>query len=156
MDEVRNSMGITEYRKEDGHLIVDEMDRLARLSLNVGQGVISDRPHQTFRSRDVVYASARASNTQVLIIECVCPEEVSKQRIESRPKQFNSNVGSVDRIKSSWQDVALDFEIDKTLDGFVSYIRYDTISSIVQEFRVTDALKDLTSKIGNMLEYFKG
>jgi len=153
-EEVRSEMGIA-HSRENVPKVMRGMDLLVRKAVDGGFGIIVDRPHQTYGSRTISYDAAREGKRQVLIIECVCPEEITKARIVRRSPPHNNNPESYDRVKSNWEEITLDYQFNTSLNDFVSYIRYDTHRSLPLQVQVTNALREFTERVSKLLENFK-
>lgn len=153
--EAREKMGILTYRCGDIPNVMVELDRLVRMSLGEGLGVIVRRPHSTYQSRMISYSAAKEHRRQLLIIECICPEGVAKERMAARPTGSNNDTTNYDWVKSIWNEISSDYQIDPSLKKFVSYVKYDTFRSLPLQIRVTNSLKEFAGRISELLENFR-
>ncbi len=98
-------------------------------ALQSGKGVIYDAVNKFSCRRHQLYGIASSCNADVLVLEVVCPEDVSKSRMSARPNSDGllsdpNDTRIYDKIKQEWQSIEGDFQI--MIMSHVSHIRYDS------------------------------
>ena len=121
-----------------------------KLSLSIGKGIILD---SVFRERHTVYKYFYEYLIQkgMLIINCVCPEEVAIQRIKSRPKNDGlvsspRNPKIYRKYQNQWTPVQKDFVLHSEKHGGkikMSYLIFDTVALGMKEAYVLPAHSDI-------------
>ncbi len=157
IDETRQRMGLVEYRREDTPYVLERICQDVELSLRAGNGVIVDRPHQTYGSRALSYDAGMFYGRPILIIETVCPEELAKARISHRPSSTDIHLPANDpsiyeRIKRRWVEIETDFREDPELFAAVSYVRFDTSVSRAAPVTIVPGQAQFVEGICRILE----
>ncbi len=157
IDETRQKLGLFPYKKEDNVQILWQMDVWVMNLLRDNNGVIVDRPHQTYESRARSYDAAIAFGNPILLVECVCPEAIAKARIAARPSSDtvhlpSNNPGITERIRRNWEGVSVDFQRNPGLARILTYVRYSTDIPKAVPVNMAGAIRDISLKVCAILE----
>jgi hypothetical protein len=128
--------------------------------LRDNNGVIVERPHQTYESRMRSYDAAIAFGNPIILVECVCPEATAKARIAARPSSDtvhlpSNNPGITERIRRNWEDVSVDFERSPGLASMLTYIRYFTDIPKAVPMNMAEAIRDFSLQVCRILDGLK-
>lgn len=135
-------------------LVPREIDKMIGRAMRSGQSVIFESANRFSSRRNKVYGIASCHDAQVLVLEAVCPEEVSKARMTRRSKGDEllsdpNDPAVYDRMKKGWQEVMGDFK-DEEL-SYVSYVKYDSHENKLNVIFERDEVRDWVSKIRDIL-----
>jgi len=108
---------------------IQATDKMLRYAFQTGKGVVYDSVNRLNSRRHQLYGIASSWEAQVIVLEIVCPEEISKSRIRTRPDGDGllsdpNDPAIYDKVKIGWDSVEEDFK-DMIL-SHVSHIRYDS------------------------------
>ena len=140
-NELRREAGMKRM-PENQDRILRGIDKLVGKYLGQGNGVIVESGHR--------------HDTNVVIIECVCSEALSKYRMGNRNKSDRlisdpRNPEVYNRIKSLWEDIDNDFRY-LGVDYFVSYMTFDSKKQIVNKNRISKGMKAFIKKVEGILK----
>ncbi|MBI2548430.1 AAA family ATPase [Candidatus Woesearchaeota archaeon] len=155
-DDTRRKLGRPDYDPRDTGEVLLHMYQEISETLQDEGGVIVHSHYKSSVGRQIVYDIAFCYNVPVLLIECICPEEVAKSRIRSRSKKDElhsppTDPAVYDRLKAIWEDTEQDFARNR----HVSWIRYDSHTSDVREILVRTGLIEFSSQIIELLQYVR-
>jgi len=154
-NELRREAGMKRM-PENQDRILRGIDKLVGNYLGQGNGVIVESGHRHQFRRQQLYGIASSHDTNVVIIECVCSEALSKYRMGNRNKSDRlisdpRNPEVYNRIKSLWEDIDNDFRY-LGVDYFVSYMTFDSKKQIVNKNRISKGMKAFIKKVEGILK----
>ena len=152
-NEVRRKHGIKRMPKTQD-AVLREIDRLTAGFLNEGQGVIVESGNRYSWRRHQMYGIASGAGKRVATLEVICPEQLAKKRIRSRPPGDGliddpTDPKVYDRIKALWEDVLVDFKDPG--EDHVSYVKFNTESQKLERVIVRRGMKTFITKLERVL-----
>ena len=152
LDEVRKDLGFTAYDEKRNFLAFIEFNYRMVASLKKGSNVIADTNFTTEQLRREIYEISEYYQCELMVVECVAPEQIAKKRIQNRvadyrtePQYTETNDPEVfDRLKKRWEPV--DEEALKRKG--IGFLRLDTENKQVlkQIDPVFDVFQDMSEE----------
>ena len=123
------------YSKQEVRLIYDLILVIARYLHDAGLNCIIDATFNTQKSRDRF--KERFPDSQIIIVECICPESTVVQRLKSRKKDYSdADISIYKRMKRYYEPILED------------HITVDTSKSSLRTIA-----KQITIQISNMKKW---
>ena len=86
---------------------------------------------------------------QVILIECQCPEDVSRERVNNRKFPLQPfDPQAHDRIRALYEPIGQD-ELDN--NSHISFLTYDTHLNVVNPLRIREAHQQDVQRIMNAI-----
>ena len=153
-NEMRREAGMRKMPQNQDK-ILHKVDLMIASYLNNGKGVIVESGHRYLFRRQQLCGIASSCDTNVLILECICSEEESKERIRRRPVSdgliSDPNSARVyDRISKLWEPIDLDFRYPG-VDYFVSHMTYNTEELSVDAKRIVKGNNNFVQEVKDIL-----
>jgi hypothetical protein len=123
--------------------------------LKEGRSVIVESTYLNEEQRGPDYDLGRSKDAEGMFIEVVCPEDVAKKRINSRPVSPDgvhvptNRIEHYEKIKDEWEPVVPG--LMKADRSFISYMIYDSHTDTLHEGFIRDRHKDWAHEIANCL-----
>ena len=155
-NEIRRKM---DYRSmpspKEQEPVLEEINRLVQICLNNGKGVVVESAHSRAYRRHQLYGIASSCGAEAVALGCVCSEELSRRRIESRDEGDELISDPTDfevysRIKQKWENIEWDF-LRGEQQGHVSHIRYDSEGNKIDRILVRRGAEEFVEKIEGIL-----
>ena len=132
LDEVRKDLGFTAYDEKRNFLAFIEFNYRMVASLKNGSNVIADTNFTTKQLRREIYEISKYYQCELMVVECVAPEQTAKKRIQSRvadyrvePQYTETNDPEVfDRLKTRWEP----FDVEALKRKGFGFLRLNTES----------------------------
>lgn len=150
--QIRQDRGYRKYDRRRTRSDMEELYQSTFAKLMMREIVVVDSVFLSRETRETYYTLARETNTQVLIIECVCAEKTAKRRMRLRPKNDGTIMEPRDpRVYDKLLKRKVDIVVEE-LPSHVSYIRYDTEQNEIEDIRVSKPwVKTITGAIRRCL-----
>ncbi len=108
------------------------IDGLVVKNLQRGRGVIVEGGHRYRTRRHQFYGIASGLDRRVLVIEAVCPKQLSQKRMSARPNGDGlisdpNQTYTYDTISALWEDIGNDFSQGHS--SHVSYLQFDSLNN---------------------------
>jgi len=152
-NELRREKGMRKMpQKQDN--INRQIDRLTAEYLKKNEGVIILGGHRQVCRRNQLYGVASCCGRNAIILECICSEEESKNRMRKRPLSDGllskpNDPRVYDRIFPLWEDINNDFRFPG--QDFVSFLTYNSEKNIVEKHKITLGMGKLINKIEKII-----
>ncbi|MEK6854754.1 MAG: ATP-binding protein [Nanoarchaeota archaeon] len=155
-NEFRRAAGMKKMPTPKGQeRILREMDKAIAKHLSNGNGVVVESAHTRAFRRHQLYGIASSCGADVVVLECVCSEDLSKSRMKKRPAGdglvSDPNDTSVyEKITSKWAPIENDFKYGEQ-QGFVSYLTFDSEKNILHKKIVSSGANSFVNSIEKMV-----
>jgi len=135
-------------------LILRKIDRDVAYNISLGKSVIVESGHRHGFRRQQLYGVASAFGIDVITLECICSEQLSKSRMIKRPISDDllsdpKDPDVYDRIEKLWEKIDEDFKFPGV--NHVSHITFDTEKSEIIKKKIAKGTSLIIKKIEKIL-----